>query len=329
MTIPNALYPIFLQLQNRKTLVVGGGVVAERKIRALLSAQADVHVGAPQLTETLQHWARESRLTWHEGTFDAQWLDGAWLVVAATDDRQTNAHIRDLCTERHLWINVVDDPELSAFQVPAVVDRAPLTLAISSGGHAPVLARRMRERLETLVDHEMGTLAGMLAERRDAIRRAYPDLSQRRAFYDWTLDGPPLALLAQGDTAGATRSLDDALLQAAGWPRRMLTVLAAPATDPGLLTLKGLRALHAADALLFDPSMHDDAVLSMARRDAQRLPCAFDAWQTAEQADSTMSAVLEEYGRVVMLTSAGGDIAPHIGACLNAMQERGVHVESL
>src|SRR5690606_18605473 len=247
----------------------------------------------------------------------------------ATDDRQTNAHIRDLCTERHLWINVVDDPELSAFQVPAVVDRAPLTLAISSGGHAPVLARRMRERLETLMDHEMGTLAGMLAERRDAIRRAYPDLSQRRAFYDWTLDGPPLALLAQGDTAGATRSLDDALLQPAGWPRRMLTVLAAPATDPGLLTLKGLRALHAADALLFDPSMHDDAVLSMARRDAQRLPCAFDAWQTAEQADSTMSAVLEEYGRVVMLTPAGGDIAPQIGACLNAMQERGVHVESL
>src|SRR5690606_40294945 len=134
---------------------------------------------APQLTETRQQWARESRLTWHEGTFDAQWLDGAWLVVAATDDRQTNAHIRALCTERHLWINVVDDPELSAFQVPAVVDRAPLTLAISSGGHAPVLARRMRERRETLLDHGMTTLAGKLAARTEANRREYPDRSHR------------------------------------------------------------------------------------------------------------------------------------------------------
>src|SRR5690606_38357737 len=129
---------------------------------------------------------------------------------------------------------------------------------------------RMRERLETLVDHEMGMLAGLLAERRNAIRRAYPDLAQRRAFYDWTLDGPPLALLARGDTPGAARSLDEALLQPMGWPRRMLTVITAPARDPGLLTLKGLRALHAADALLFDPSIHDEAVLSMARRDAQR-----------------------------------------------------------
>src|SRR5690606_4790713 len=121
----------------------------------------------------------------------------------------------------------------------------------------------------------------------------------------------------------------DALLQPAGWPRRMLTVLAAPATDPGLLTPTGLRALHAAASLLFAPSMLDDAVLSLAPRHAQRLPCAFDAAQTAEPADRPMSAVLEEYGRVVMLTSAGGDMAPQIGACLNAMQERGVHVESL
>src|SRR3546814_2752398 len=95
----------------------------------------------------------------------------------------------DVCSS-DLFINVVDDPELSSFQVPSIVDRSPLTIAISSAGSAPVLARRVRERIESLFDHTLGSLATLAAGYRQAIRQARPDLRRRREFYDWLLDGP-------------------------------------------------------------------------------------------------------------------------------------------
>lgn len=302
MIIPNSLYPVFLQLHDKTVLVVGGGTIAERKVRALLPSGARVCVGTPELTPTLQSWVEAGTISRLAGHFTTEWLDGAQLVIAATNDRQVNAHISQLASQRGIWINVVDDPELSTFQVPAVVDRAPITIAISSGGHSPVLARRLRERLETLVDHGIGRLAGMLAQRRPAIRAAYPDLAQRRQFYDWTLDGPALALISKGTTHAAATLLDQHLNNPTNWPRKLLTVLAAPSHDPGQLTLKGLRALHQADALLYDPRLHDEAVLAMARRDAERLPVHLEAWLENSQAAERTREILEEHGRVALLT---------------------------
>src|SRR5690606_35680857 len=141
-------------------------------------------------------------------------LDQVWLVVAATDDRQVNAQISELATARGIWINVVDDPELSSFQVPAVVDRAPITVAISSGGYAPVLSRRLRERLDALVDHQLGTLASTLGHRRGAPRAAHPALDPRRHLPDWSLEGPLMPSLRGGPALAPTRMLDEALR----WP---------------------------------------------------------------------------------------------------------------
>lgn len=302
MTQPPSLYPVFLELNRKNVLVVGGGAVAERKVRALLPSGANVRVGAPALTPALQEWAGTGTIRWLAGHFEPAWLEGSWLVIAATDDRPVNARISELANAQHIWVNVVDDPELSAFQVPAVVDRAPITIAISSGGHAPVLARRLRERLETLVGHGTGKLAALLAQRRPEIRTAYPDLAQRRHFYDWTLDGPLLALIDQGNTQAAATLLDQTLAVPAQPAGRMLSILAAPTDDPGLLTLKGLRALHQADALLFDPNHHKEAVLGMARRDAERLPLQFASWLEETDASHSLLRTLEEHGRVVLLT---------------------------
>lgn len=325
-----SLYPVFLQLHDRKVLVVGGGAVAERKVRALLPTGARVHVGAPELTDALSAWHDSGHLVWHEGEFRPAWLDGAWLVIAATDHREVNARISELATERHLWINVVDDPALSSFQVPAVVDRAPLTLAISSGGHAPVLARRLRERLEALVDHHLGELAAMLGERRSEIRLAYPDLAQRRHFYDWALDGPIMQLLNAGQKAAADAMLDQALSSPIAWPRAQLTVLASPGSDPGLLTLKGLRALHEADALLFDPRHHDDEVLGMARRDADRLPVHLEEWLTQGEAVAQLQQLLQTRGRLVMLL---GEMLPQtletLASHLERLEAAGIPVQRL
>src|SRR5690606_10569707 len=109
---------------------------------------------------------------------------------------------------RHVFANVVDDPELSSFQVPSIVDRSPLIVAISSSGAAPVLARRLRERIESLFDHTLGPLATLAARYRPRIRAARPELGQRRRLYDWLLDGPVASLLRQQRPDEAREALE-------------------------------------------------------------------------------------------------------------------------
>ncbi|NUR21312.1 bifunctional precorrin-2 dehydrogenase/sirohydrochlorin ferrochelatase, partial [Frateuria sp.] len=123
------LYPLFADLSRRAVLVVGGGVVAERKVAALLQAGAQVTVNAPQLTPALSEWARQGIVAYRPEAFREAWLDRVWLVVAATSDRAANALVAELAGLRRLFVNVVDDAQLSSFHVPAVIDRAPLTIA--------------------------------------------------------------------------------------------------------------------------------------------------------------------------------------------------------
>jgi siroheme synthase-like protein len=155
------LCPILADLKGRRVLVVGGGVVAERKVRSLLSAGAKAVVGAPRFEDELLELHRRGQITLLHGDFQEEWLEDAWLVVAATDDVIVNQRIAALCETRRLLVNVVDDPALSSFQVPSIVDRSPLVIAISSSGSAPMLARRLRERIESMFDHSLGALASL------------------------------------------------------------------------------------------------------------------------------------------------------------------------
>jgi len=174
------LFPLFADLRDRAVLVVGGGVVAARKVKALLAAGANVRVGAPELEPELRAMAESRRIIHRQGRFEPWWLDSVWLVVAATDDAAVNRSVAEAAAIRRLLVNVVDDAELSSFQVPAVVERAPLQIAISSGGAAPMLARKLREQLETQLDESLGAFAGLLARQRERIRARLPDLSARR-----------------------------------------------------------------------------------------------------------------------------------------------------
>lgn len=263
------LYPLFADLDGRDVLVVGGGAVAERKVRSLLDSGARVRVAAPRLTSRLRDWCAEGCLIHLPGPFDPHWLDDAWLVIAATSDRPLNAHIRAAADERRILSNVVDDPALSSFQVPAVLNRAPIVIAISTGGTAPVLARRLRTHLEPLIDPALAALARLAGEHRQAIRQAYPDIGTRRRFFDRLIDGPVLALLRQGDNTLATRTLLDLLSgkAAIAWPPSRITWIAPCPADLELLTLKALRAMNHADLILHTPGI-TASLLSLSRKDA-------------------------------------------------------------
>jgi uroporphyrin-III C-methyltransferase/precorrin-2 dehydrogenase/sirohydrochlorin ferrochelatase len=208
---------------------------------------------------------------------------------------------------RRLLINVVDNTALSSFHVPAVIDRAPVQVAISSGGHAPMLARWVRERVEVVLDHALGPLAMLLERSRDAIRSRFRDLAARRRFYDRLLGGSIWQLLRAGKEAAADTELRRALRRPEQQQGGHVALVGAGPGDPGLLTLRALRALNEADVIFHDRLVSPE-VLELARRDAQRIEVGKEAGNhhaTQEQIHALLLQHARAGRRVVRLK--GGD----------------------
>lgn len=302
------LFPLFADLRNRAVLVVGGGVVAERKVEALLRAGALPVVGAPRLSVRLSEWAEQGKLRWLVGEFTTDWLDQpVWLVIAATDDGEVNRAVASAGESRRLLVNVVDDAELSSFQVPAVVDRRSLQIAISSAGAAPMVARHVRRQIETLFDDAWGSLTELFGRNRIRIRDRFPDTAVRRRFFDTLIAGALPRLLRQRQFDAAQRHLDDALHVSAVDTQGSVVLVGAGPGDPGLLTLNALRALNQADVILHD-RLVSDAVLQLSRRDAERIEVGKSAGSHSVRQEQIHALMLEHARRgrrVVRLK--GGD----------------------
>jgi len=264
-------FPLFADLRGRRVLVVGGGEVAERKVRLLLEAGARVEIVARELVASeLSAWVGEASASWQAREFHESQLDGVTLAVAATSDAALNERVASAARARHLLCNVVDDAERSSFIVPAIVDRSPLVIAISSGGVAPVLARLARERIEVLFDESFGTLARLLADWRGRIKRALPDVAARRRFYDRAVRGRVAELVRSRQPEAAGEEIERELALPSQPAKGSVVLVGAGPGDPGLLTLNALRALQEADVILHD-RLVSDAVLALARRDAERI----------------------------------------------------------
>lgn len=260
-------FPIFLDLQHAPVLIVGGGEVAARKLSLLRDAGAFVTVVAPEITPAIAALV-PGTLRWFARRFDPADVHGMRLVIAATGDRAVNAAVAAAAREANVPVNVVDDAALSTFIVPAIVDRSPLVVAISSGGAAPMLATRLRARIEVLLDESWGRLALLADHWRARICAAVPDLAIRRRFYDWLLDGPVAAAVRAGRATDADRLLEERLAHPVETSPGRVTLVGAGPGDPGLLTLHALRALQQADVILTDRLVSAE-ILAMARREAQ------------------------------------------------------------
>lgn len=324
------LFPLFLDLRGRRVLVVGGGAVAVRKIGALLEAAAEVAVVAPALETELAALVRDKRIA-HLGTeFAAAQLDDAWLAIAATDDPAVNRAVADAAGARRLWVNVVDDAELASAQLPARVQRGLLQIAICSGGAAPMLARHLREQLETQLDESLGALAQLFADLRGRIRQRLPDMAARRAFFQRVLDGPVPSLLRRGDASGARHGVEAELQATPPAQRGRVALVGAGPGDPGLLTLRALRLLNEADVILHDRLVSSD-VLALARRDAERIEVGkriggnHDA--TQQRIHALMIELAQAGKRVVRLKGGDPFVFGRGGEELEALRERGIDYE--
>nr|WP_198557031.1 NAD(P)-dependent oxidoreductase [Enterovibrio nigricans] len=201
--------PIFAKLDERPCLVVGGGEVAWRKTRMLLKAGAAVTVVSPDADHEVASAAERGELVWVKEAFSPQHLDRMFLVIAATDNPLVNELVSNAANARNVLANVVDDTPKCSFIVPSVVDRSPIVIAISSAGKSPVLARLLREKLETLIPAHIGRMATLAGEFRDTLKTKVKTLTGRRKFWEMAFDGRFASLVAAGDENGAKAELEN------------------------------------------------------------------------------------------------------------------------
>ncbi|MBV7483619.1 NAD(P)-dependent oxidoreductase [Bordetella sp. BOR01] len=258
--------PLFHSLQSRVVLLVGGGDVALRKARLLCSAGARLRVVAPRIHPELIPLATEL----HQRSYIGGDLDGVVLAVAATNKSPLNATVSAQAQARGIPVNVVDSPSLCSAIFPAIVDRSPLMVAVSSGGHAPVLARLVRAKLESWLPARYGQLAGLARQFRSQVKTWLPSVQQRRIFWEDAFQGPIAEALLAGHPGLAHRLLEAKLAGAAPQPSGEVYWVGIGPGDPDLLTFRALRLMQQADAVISGPSI-PATIVDLCRRDADRI----------------------------------------------------------
>ncbi|NWL76158.1 uroporphyrinogen-III C-methyltransferase [Pseudomonas taiwanensis] len=262
--------PLFHNLQGRKVLVVGGGEVALRKARLLADAGARLRVVAPEIDAQLLDMVEQSAGESHLRGYQEADLHACVLVIAAGDDTALNAEVSAQAQARGIPVNVVDAPKLCSVIFPAIVDRSPLIVAVSSAGDAPVLARLIRAKIETWIPAAYGQLAGLAKKFRDQVKVLLPDVQQRRVFWEEVFQGPVAERMLAGQGAEAERLLAERV--AGGAPKALgeVYLVGAGPGDPDLLTFRALRLMQQADVVLYD-RLVASPIIELCRRDAERI----------------------------------------------------------
>ena len=322
-------FPAFISLHDRRAVVVGGGEAACRKVELLRGAGAKVTVVAPALDGALAASVVRGEATWAERAFAPSDLDGAALAIAATGEEPVDRIVAQAARARGVPVNVVDNAALSTFIVPAIIDRDPVVIAVSSGGAAPTLAQALKATIEAAVPAGIGRLADFAQAFRAAVKNAVPGRSARLAFWRGFWHGPIAARVLNGDETGAREAMLAYVNRRVVPPAGAVAIVGAGPGDPELLTLRAHRLLGLADVVVYDRLVGAD-ILALARRDAERIYVgkARNAHTLDQDAINRLLATRATAGlRVVRLKGGDPFIFGRGGEELSYLEARGIAVE--
>jgi len=270
--------PLFLEIKDRPVLVVGGGEAAARRVETALKAGGRVTAVAIEAGPALKNIAKQDGVDLQEREFRPADLEGRVLVFVATEDEDLNGRVSALAQVAGIPVNVADRLSLCTFIMPAVIDRSPILVAVSSGGEAPILSRVLRARLETFVPAGLGRLARFAGAIRDRVQDAVPAGTGRRRFWEDFIDGPIAEYILAGQEDAARNLLDETLNEAVedrksgqlSNPEGEVYLVGSGPGDPDLLTFRALRLMQRADVVLHD-RLVPAGILDLVRRDAERV----------------------------------------------------------
>ncbi len=261
--------PIFMNIRGRPCLVVGGGQIAARKVYLLHRAGGVVTVVSPELCDELKRWAKAGDIRYLAKAFAPNDLEGAKIVIAATNQQDVNAQVAKEADARGIPVNVVDNQALCSFIMPSIIDRTPVQIAISTGGASPVLARLLRARLETFIPAAYGRLAELLERFRERVKERFSNTDETRRFWEQVLEGPIADMLIAGKDQAAEKALEEAIATAKPTAHHgEVYLVGAGPGDPDLLTFRALRLMQQADVVVYD-RLVSAPILDLVRRDAE------------------------------------------------------------
>jgi uroporphyrin-III C-methyltransferase / precorrin-2 dehydrogenase / sirohydrochlorin ferrochelatase len=243
--------PVSIRLEDRAVTVVGGGQVATGRVQALLECGARVRVISPSPSGVIRELAGAGRIVLEERGYRSGDLEDSHLVMAATDDTRVNRKVWSEAREKGIWVNVADDPRHCDFIMPSILRRGDLSIAVSTSGRSPALAVRLRQRIGRMIGREYARLVEVLEEARDRVRDRVADPATRRRLLYRLVDSDLPAHVRHGNDAAVRRQID-AILDGSDAAGGMVYIVGAGPGDPGLITVRGLECLHAADVVLHD-----------------------------------------------------------------------------
>jgi len=324
-------FPVFMRLQQRDCLVVGGGKVAARKVALLVRAGARVQVVAPELCDELRALLEQKKITHAKRSFEDSDIQGKALVIAGTDREDINRRVSALAQAVNVPVNVVDQPALCSFIMPSIIDRSPVQVAVSSGGTSPVLARLLRARLESYVPSAYGRLATLVESFRERVKQRFSSTDQRRQFWENILQGEVAEALFAGRDDTARDLLEKSLQGADDHPHPVgeVYLVGAGPGDPDLLTFRALRLMQMADVVVYD-RLVAPPILDLARRDADQIYVGKERDNHAlsqENINQLLVRLAKEGKRVVRLKGGDPFIFGRGGEEIATLMENGVNFQ--
>ncbi|MDX2367096.1 MAG: NAD(P)-dependent oxidoreductase [Colwellia sp.] len=285
-------FPVFLDANYITAMIVGGGEVASRKIELLLKSTSNITIMSKDVCTSVERLINLHQLTWLKHNYQSGHFSHINLVIAATDDTLINKTIAEEARALNILTNVVDQPELCTYITPAIIDRSPMIIALSSSGSAPILIRMLREQIEKTLPQGYGKLADFSFKFRDHVKARVKGLRNRRSFWESTLRGPIGQAVLDGKQQQAEQQLIASIKQKIAPPSGEIIFIHTKDGNPDNLTLNAHRAMQFADAVFYDDEVNVQ-LIEYVRRDAEKFP------------QSICSEILLNYQHAIELAKQG------------------------